>query len=338
MKGEFELIGNIRSRFGQSGPGTGGGAALPDGVTGIGDDCAIMPQRDGTDTLVSTDLLVEGIHFLLDDISARDLGWKAAAVNISDIAAMGGRPVATFLSIAIPSSISEEWIDEFMEGYAEISSRYGVALLGGDTTSSAAGLCINVAVVGECVHGKAVRRSGARPGDLVCVTGMLGDSAAGLKLILEGCREAVCGQDAEPSQCRLNAAERTLLRRHHRPEPQVSAGIALAGSGAVSAMMDISDGVASDLRHIMEESGVGAEILTALVPLSQELVDVCAARFWDAMQLALEGGEDYQLLFTVEPSAEASLGVPHTVIGRMTEDKNLVWNGSDRDFRGFTHF
>ncbi len=128
------------------------------------------------------------------------------------------------------------------------------------------------------------------------------------------------------------------MRRHHRPEPQVASGIALAGSGAVSAMMDISDGVASDLRHIMEESGVGAEILAASVPLSQELVDVCAARLWDALSLALEGGEDYQLLFTIDPSAETSLDVPHTVIGRITEDRNLVWNGSDRDFKGFTHF
>lgn len=309
--GEFELIDKIKSSF-----------SVPDGMTGIGDDCAVIPQKDGKDTLVSTDMLVEDIHFLADDISPADLGWKSAAVNISDIAAMGGRPVSTYLSIALPRSIGQEWVMRFIEGYRSISEMFGVTLLGGDTCSSPDKLCISVTVLGECAHGGAILRSGAKPGDSICVTGTLGDSAAGLKAILEGRR-------------RDDLVAR-LIDAHYHPVPEVEAGLSLASTGIVSSMIDISDGVASDIRHIMEESGVGAKIHTERIPLSEELQKVCSLFGWDPISLALEGGEDYHLLFTCPSGSE--LPVKHTVIGEITDTGRLEWSDSGRNYQGFRHF
>lgn len=314
-QGEFGLIDGIRNGF--------RGVGNTDGVLGIGDDCAIIPQTDGMDTLVSTDMLVEGAHFLLDDVSAWQLGWKSAAVNISDIAAMGGKPIATFLSFALPKTLPQGWKEEFMDGYKAISERYGVALLGGDTTSSPSALCINVAVLGTCAHGTAKLRSAARPGQLICVTGTLGDSGAGLKTILE-----------------KRPRNPYLISRHYEPTPRVEEGLELARTAGVGAMMDISDGIGMDLRHILEESGVSAEIDPGKLPLSRELLDACSAYGWDPVELATGGGEDYELLFTVDPEDEATLSVQHTVIGRITEggDHSIRWIGTDRDYLGFRHF
>lgn len=309
--GEFELIEKIRASF-----------PVPGSMTGIGDDCAVIPQKGGLDTLVSTDMLVEGVHFLSDDITPEQLGWKSAAVNISDIAAMGGKPVSTYLSIALPRNIGEEWVMRFISGYREISGQFGVPLLGGDTCSSPDRLCISVTVLGECAHGKAVLRSGARPGDSLCVTGTLGDSAAGLKAILEG-------------RPRDNLVDR-LIYAHYHPVPEVEAGLSLASTGLVSSMMDVSDGVASDIRHIMKESGVGAEIHTDRLPLSAELLKACSLFGWDPVSLALEGGEDYCLLFTCPSGSE--LPVKHTVIGEITDTGRLEWPGSGRNYQGFRHF
>lgn len=309
--GEFELIDKIKSSF-----------SVPDGMTGIGDDCAVIPQKEGMDTLVSTDMLVEDVHFLVDEIAPADLGWKSAAVNISDIAAMGGRPVSTYLSIALPRSIGQEWVMRFIEGYRSISEMFGVPLLGGDTCSSPEKLCISVTVLGECAHGKAILRSGAKPGDMLCVTGTLGDSAAGLKAILEGRR-------------RDDTVER-LIYAHYHPVPEVGAGLSLASTGLVSSMIDISDGVASDIRHIMKESGVGAKIRTDRIPLSEELQKACSLFGWDPLSLALEGGEDYHLLFTCPSGSE--LPVKHTVIGEITDTGRLEWSGSGRNYQGFRHF
>lgn len=316
--GEFGLIARIRERF-----------TAPEGVTGIGDDCAVLPRRDGRDTLVSTDMLVEGTHFLRGDIPPYALGWKSAAVNLSDIAAMGGNPLGTFLSLALPACLDGAWIDEFLRGYAAVSERFGAALLGGDTTASPDRICINVAVLGECPSGSARKRSDARPGDLVCVTGTLGDSAGGLKAILEGAER--------------DADVRTLVDRHYLPIPRIDEGLRLAAASGVHAMMDISDGIGSDLSHILEASGAGAEVDVRTLPLSPALKRVCDHLGWDATQLAVSGGEDYELLFTIDPEAEATLDVPHTVIGRITESSRgrpgmTEWRGTDRSFSGFDHF
>ena len=314
--GEFGLIDRIRKM-----------TSVPDpSWVGIGDDCAVIPLSPETggapasDLLVSTDMLVEGTHFLMEDISPRQLGWKSAAVNISDIAAMGGKPIATFLSLALPKTLPEQWMQEFMEGYNGISEKYGAALLGGDTTCSPDRICINVAVLGTCPRGKARLRSAARPGDLVCVTGTLGESAAGLRLILGG---------------QKGAAPR-LMDRHYTPTPRVEEGLALSCLPGVHAMMDISDGVGSDLRHILDESGVGARIDTGKLPISKELQALCSEKGWDPKELALSGGEDYELLFTMDP--QETPDIPYTVIGEITANPTVTWEGGSRDYMGYKHF
>lgn len=314
--GEFGLIDRIRKM-----------TSVPDpSWVGIGDDCAVIPLSPETggapasDLLVSTDMLVEGTHFLMEDISPRQLGWKSAAVNISDIAAMGGKPIATFLSLALPKTLPEQWMQEFMEGYNGISEKYGAALLGGDTTCSPDRICINVTVLGTCPRGKARLRSAARPGDLVCVTGTLGDSAAGLRLILGG---------------QKGAAPR-LMDRHYTPTPRVEEGLALSCLPGVHAMMDISDGVGSDLRHILDESGVGARIDTGKLPISKELQALCSEKGWDPRELALCGGEDYELLFTMDP--QETPDIPYTVIGEITANPTVTWEGGSRDYMGYKHF
>lgn len=315
---EFGLISKISSAF----------PDVPEGFEGIGDDCAILPQRDGMQTLVSTDMLVEGTHFLLEEIGARDLGWKSAAVNISDIAAMGGRPRATFLSLALPPSISESWAEEFIAGYRDISLRYACPLLGGDTTRSLERLCINVAVLGEAPSGSARKRSDARAGDLVCVSGPLGDSAAGLDVIL--------------SKCSRGEIERELVERHYRPVPRVETGIMLAGWSEVHAMMDISDGIGSDLRHILKASGLSARIDCAALPLSGSLLTYCSRRGLDPLKFALSGGEDYELLFTAAPSARERIGGEGLhIIGELLpgDSGQILWKGGSMpDYKGFTHF
>lgn len=313
MKGEFEFIGDIRKAF-----------PSPQGITGIGDDCAIIPQQNGWDTLVSTDILVEGTHFLKDDITPYQLGWKAGAVNISDIAAMGGYPTGSFLALALPKKLDSDWENEFLRGYGDISREYGFPLLGGDTTASPDGIGICITVLGKAPHGKSLRRNTAKAGDLICVTGTLGDSAAGLEAILKGLPRS---RETE-----------ALIGRHYLPRPRLTEGQQLAASPGVHAMMDISDGIGSDLRHIMEESGLGAEVDVRAIPLSEEMTAFCAAFGSDPVRLALEGGEDYELLFTVQPDSEPDLKVPHTVIGTMTKETTLVWKGSDIDYCGYRHF
>ena len=373
--GEFELIRRISARFQSppfSNPEQGEASS---GVVGIGDDCAVLPQHDGLDTLVTTDLLIEDRHFLLSDISPEDLGWKSAAVNISDIAAMGGRPTGAFLSIALPGSMHamSTWVERFIDGFGALCSRFGVPLLGGDTSASPDKLFINVTVLGECPHGAARLRSDARPGDLVCVTGTLGDSAAGLRLVLDraGVSQVLQSKVAPGAKKAENAAGTTskcytcstqdeiLVSRHYRPVPRVAEGQALAATDGVHAMMDVSDGIASDLRHILKASSgqsavLGAEIDLPAVPLSEELTAVAAASGWDPAELAVSGGEDYELLFTVAPEALpaaaeavriASGGtVRVSAIGRIvlgsSEASPLIrWiGGSKQDYQGFSHF
>ena len=315
-KGEFGFIDFIRRHF-----------SVPDGVMGIGDDCAVMPS-DGEDLLFSTDLLMEGVHFLRSESSPEDVGWKAAAVNLSDIAAMGGTPTATFLSIALPKDAQGEWAERFIKGYSEISMLYDVPLLGGDTISSLRDIAINVGIMGKCPADKCLMRSGAKIGETIYVTGALGDSAGGLQTILKGIDRTV------PVQ--------TLIERHKRPTPRIREGKSLMQSGKIGAMMDISDGIASDLRHIMEASGVGAVVSLDRLPLSEELKAVCNRYGWDIYELATSGGEDFELIFTGPEGLEEITDFPVYPIGRITEGENLIWTIDnkpvDLDFTGYRHF
>ena len=315
-RGEFGFIDYIKTNF-----------PAPKDVTGIGDDCAVMPSGDG-ELLFSTDLLMEGVHFLRDESSAEDIGWKAAAVNLSDIAAMGGTPVATFLSIALPKDAQGDWAERFIEGYAQISRMYDVPLLGGDTTSSLRDIAVNVGILGRCPSGKRAMRSGAKPGETIYVTGHLGDSAGGLQAILKGIDR--------------NDMVQTLIARHKRPVPRVNEGRALMDSGKVGAMMDISDGIASDLRHIMKASGVGAVVRLDRLPCSRQLLDVCKEHGWDIYELATSGGEDFELLLTGPEGLENELDIPLYPIGHITSGNELKWTidneEADQEFIGYKHF
>lgn len=314
--GEFGFIDYINAVF-----------RVPEGTVGIGDDCAVLPAGEG-ELLFSTDLLMEGVHFLRSESSPEDVGWKAAAVNLSDIAAMGGKPVATFLSIALPKDAQGEWAERFIEGYRQISSQYDVPLLGGDTTSSLRDIAVNVGILGRCQSGKRLMRSGAKVGETIYVTGPLGDSAAGLQAILRGIRRS--------------EEVKTLIERHKRPLPHVDAGVILIQSGKVGAMMDISDGIASDMRHIMKASKVGAVIALDRLPLSSELISVCAEQGWDRYWLSTSGGEDFELLFTGPDGLENELDIKVYPVGKIVDGNELTWTveGSavDYDYMGYKHF
>lgn len=315
-RGEFGFIDFIQNHFPE-----------PDNIKGIGDDCAVIPSGEG-DLLFSTDLLMEGVHFLRDESSPEDVGWKAAAVNLSDIAAMGGVPVATFLSIALPKDAQGEWAERFIEGYAEISNLYGVPLLGGDTTSSLRDIAINVGILGRCASNASLMRSGARVGDTIYVTGPLGDSAGGLQAILKGISVT---PDVE-----------TLRRRHKRPVPRVDEGKLLLSTGKIGAMMDVSDGIASDLRHIMKASGVGVAVELDKLPYSPELLSVCAEYGWNKYELATSGGEDFELLLTAPEGLEKSVDIPLYPIGKIVAGEDLTWTIDNepvnQDFTGYRHF
>ena len=333
MRGEFDFIKQVSSAFGTQ-----------EGVLGIGDDCAVIPQDSSWETVVSTDMLVEGSHFLLSDVSPYQLGWKSAASNFSDIAAMGAEAVGSFLAIALPADFdsvlekmgvtgpgaafadADSWLDEFIRGYGDISREYGFPLLGGDTTSSVQGLCICVTVLGRCPKGRSIKRSGARPGDVICVSGNLGDSAAGLSLVLERASNASAQKSSEntaevpfessaevPSKSSAVSEEENgkfeqfLIEKHYMPKPRIELGILLGKSGAVGAMMDISDGVASDLRHMLVASSCAAKVDFAQLTISAQAREFCRLRGLDPYRNALCGGEDYELLFTLHP-AECELG------------------------------
>ena len=317
MRGEFQFIDFIHRHFKE----------VPSGVVGIGDDCAIV-GGEREEWLFSTDLVVEGVHFLRDKSTPEQVGWKSAAVNLSDIAAMGGEPVATFLSVALPKDALGEWAERFVEGYAEISRLFGVPLLGGDTTSSLRDIAVNVGVLGRCERGKSLRRSGARVGDMVFVTGTLGDSGAGLRALLG---------DVERT-----ADVEYLVEKHLRPIPRIAEGQRLLATGKVGAMMDISDGIASDLRHIMKASEVGALIALDRLPCSPELVSVCAEQGWDRYELSTSGGEDFELLFTGSDGLENELDIKVYPVGKIVDGNELTWTveGSavDYDYMGYKHF
>lgn len=329
-KGEFGFINDIKSMF-----------KAPEGFLGIGDDCAVIPQESGFQSLVSVDMLVQGSHFILEDITPYQLGWKSAAVNFSDMAAMGGEPTASFLAISVPADIDGEWLSEFMRGYADISQRYGVPLLGGDTTASHGGISICVTIMGRCRRGMAKLRSAARVSDLVCVTGNLGDSGLGLDAVLRRCGLSSAGGEVCPSRETADA----LIRRHYLPSPRMDEGRYLGSLEGVHAMMDISDGVASDLLHILEASGVDAELDAALLPVSDEARTYCRTLGLCPEKYALCGGEDYELLFTVDPDTEPSIDIPHTVVGRILprENGSIRWKNlpaplEEAELCGFRHF
>lgn len=310
---EFGFIEYIRERF----------AGLPDnGFEGIGDDCAVLPLGNGESLVFTADLLTENIHFLRRATPPRELGRKTLAVNLSDIAAMGARPVATLLSLALPADASEEWVAAFMEGYRERSAEFGVTLAGGDTSRSDAGFTVNVTAIGRAPDAHIKRRRDARPGDTIFVADELGASGAGLRDILAG------RPDTRAAAC------------HRDPRPQVDEGIWLGKRPEVHALTDLSDGLASDIRHILDESGVAGEIALESIPVAPDA----------DLRTAACGGEDYKLLLTAEPQRAERLaddfrerfGRPLYPVGRIEAGRGLVWTRDGRpvplDWQGFSHY
>jgi thiamine-monophosphate kinase len=268
-------------------------------VTGIGDDCAVLRLPAGHDLLTTTDFSLENVHFRRAWHPAESVGHRCLARGLSDIAAMGGEPVACFLSLALPAKLPQSWVDGFTSGLLKLAHEFGVTLAGGDTAQSPAGILADIVVLGSVPKGKAVLRSGARPRDRIYVTGSLGGSAAALDLLF-------LKRKLAPKQ----------FPRHFFPQPRISQGQVLRAKNFASSMIDISDGLSTDLNHICEESGVGAEIWANAIPRARSGKNDQPVE----LKFALHGGDDYELLFTARagrrlPSAIS--GVPVTCIGEI---------------------
>ncbi len=292
-------------------------------VQGIGDDCAVLETPGPDYLLVTTDMLVERVHFLLEWTSAQALGFKALAVNLSDIAACGGVPREAFVSLGVPRRIEVSWLDELYRGMTELAAEHGVNLLGGDTTGSPQDLIINIAVTGTVPRREALFRGSARSGDALLVTGPIGRSAAGFALLSESAD--LLPELAEP-----------LIQAHLRPVPHVRHGRFLAVSGACTAAIDISDGLTSDLAHICRASRLGAILDEEAIGEDTPLMRAARAMGRDPLPWALHGGEDYVLLAAVRPEAAAGLvraatarGWEFRVVGRMTDDPGMVLRTRD---------
>ena len=283
-------------------------------IRAIGDDAAAFYSPPGKLNLVTTDLLVERVHFLRDATSGYNLGYKAMSVNLSDIAAMGGTPAEAFVSIAIPEDCSLEYLDEFYRGMRMLASECGVNILGGDTTGSKQDLVINISVHGSVDEEEILCRDGAGAGDLICSTGCLGDSRAGLHMILNDISADTPERDK-------------LVRAHLLPRPCLEEGCFLAGHTGVTSAIDVSDGLSSDLGHICDQSRTGAKIFSRRVPVSPELESFSEQFGFDPVEFALSGGEDYTLLFTVSSGKIAALedayketfGTELRIFGEMTD-------------------
>lgn len=308
-RSEFDLIARLRDRA----------AAGPSSflTKGIGDDAAVIKQAAGRETLISTDLLVEGVDFHRETTQPTILGHKALAVSLSDLAAMGARPRWTLISLGVPEVVWESgFVDEFYDGLFKLAETYDLKLIGGDVSRTPERIVIDSIVMGECESGRAVFRSGAKPGDRLFVTGSLGGSASGLRLIERGARLQKSDSDEESNVIQ------GLLLRHLKPEPRVGWGLVLGQEQLATAMIDISDGLSSDLHHLCEESKVGVVVRSGDIPVDPSVVEICGRRRLDPLMLALHGGEDFELLFTVSPENVARLprkvdGVPLTEIGEI---------------------
>ena len=288
--GEFGLINHLTAGFRNRQPTT---------LLGVGDDAAIIATGGDEDIVVSTDMLVEGIHFDFAYTPLKHLGYKAVAVNVSDVCAMNARPQQITVSMALSNRFSVEALEELYSGIRAACDTYGVDLVGGDTTSSNKGLILSVTAIGRAPKHRITRRSGAKPGDLICITGHLGSAYLGLQLLEREKRVYLANPEMQPE---MKTENKELYQAILRPEARTDMIDLFAKNNIVpTAMIDISDGLASELFHICSASGVGAIIEEGNVPISQE-AQLQALEFnLDPITTAMSGGEDYQLLFTIDP-------------------------------------
>lgn len=312
-------------------------ASGPGLIVGVGDDAAVLDTGGNDYTVVTTDMLVEGPHFRLDINTPYQLGWKAVAANISDVAAMGGLPTWTFVSIALRADMDAEFVDDLYQGMTECARRFGSEVVGGDTNAVEAGCAISVVQTGRVERGMVVRRTGARPGDRVLVTGWLGKSLAGLQLLLTYGFQEAAGRNAR------------AVEAHLMPIPRVPEARAAAQTGGLRAMMDLSDGLAADLPKLCRASGVGAVVRADLLPISDNLVEAAAYVGRDPIDLAASGGEDFELLMAVSPDAvervvsavEETAGARVTDIGEITDGRSveIERDGARKPLKGgWEHF
>jgi thiamine-monophosphate kinase len=313
--GEKKLIQQIRRLAGKS-------SAL---VTGIGDDCAVLRVPPGHELMVTTDFSIENVHFRRDWHPPEFVGHRCLTRGLSDIAAMGGIPQAAFLSLALPPDTPQKWVDRFLDGLLDLAREYKVPLAGGDTAQSEDGILADIVVVGSVPRGTAILRSGARPGDFIYVTGTLGAAAAALTRL----------RQARSSQVpRLRAQ----FARSVKPQPRLGVGQFLRRRSLASSMIDISDGLSTDLDHICQESKVAAEIEESLIPRANSAADFARNDF------ALNGGDDYELLFTsARPVPSKITGVAVIRIGRILRGKGMRLVAADGQVRpltprGWEHF
>ncbi|MSP13686.1 MAG: thiamine-phosphate kinase [Chloroflexi bacterium] len=344
--GEFPLIDRIRQFL----PPTGANV-----IVGIGDDVAVLAGQGDTYILAKVDSQVENVHFLRHRISPQQLGRRSLAINLSDIAASGGYPEYALVSLALPADTEVTWVDNLYQGLAQEATPYGVAIVGGNMARSPHDIYVDVFVLGRVPSRHLLLRSGARVGDRVLVTGSLGDAAAGLVLLLEDEERKEKGQDQSVATVvrDLSAEDQEwLMSRLYTPTPRLRESAVIAPTGLATAMIDLSDGLSSDIGHICERSGVGVRLWAGRLPISRATREVARSMGKNSWDLALDGGEDYELCFTAPPEAAEYLiatvyretGTSVSIVGEIlpaTQGRRLVLEEGHEaplDARGWEHF
>lgn len=312
--GEFGLIERINQQFTPT---------LPQTIKGIGDDAAVIDTGSDEYTLVSTDMLIEGVHFDLSYAPLKHLGYKAVAVNVSDIAAMNGTPRQITVSIGLSNRFSVEAIDELYAGIQTACEAYKVDLVGGDTSASRSGLVLSVTAIGTVKKDKIAYRNGAQPNDVICVTGDFGAAYLGLQLLEREKREFLENPNMQPQL----EDKAYLVGRQLKPEARTNIIYELNDAGLVpTSMIDVSDGLASEILHLCKQSGTGAQIFEEHIPVADETFLTADEFKLSPLTAALNGGEDYELLFTIKQTDyEKIKNSPHiSFIGFMTNDPSAV--------------
>jgi len=317
---EDSILRKISNTFRSASCNTGRSVAV-----GIGDDAALFRPKRGQETILTCDWFLEGTHFFRDKHPPDAVGWKCLARALSDVAAMGGTPRCFLLSLALPETHTGPWLDLFLVGLRRASRKFQCALTGGDTTRRNE-ILINVTVVGEVPAGRAVLRSRANTGDIIYVSGRLGEAELGLRIL----------QRSKGAPSKKNP----LTEKHLYPEPRLALGQWLAEKGLVTTMMDLSDGLSSDLSRLCAASAVGAQLESSKIPLLR-FPDVALKEHHDPLHLALHGGDDYELLFTAPPRKTKLLpnsfrGVRLTAIGRITQRRELLLRDENGRVRQLT--
>src|SRR5262249_38374121 len=328
--GEFAFIDRLQQRLQKTAP-----AHL---MRGIGDDCAVLRPTAGRDLLLTTDTQEEGVHFRRDWSTPQDWGWRCLAVNVSDIGAWGGTPLGAVIALSVPASLEVAFVEELYDGLQELATAYDCPIIGGNISKAAEHLTVTITVLGDVPCGQGVYRCGAQVGDEIWVTGDLGGAKAGLEVLLHPV--AVAG---------LVTSE--VLRRYRRPRPRLREAQYLRQHGVLHSLIDISDGLSSDLAHICAESGVGAQLEATCIPVSTEVRQIAHALQIDPLTFALHGGEDFELCLTapvgslsaLQPLFAAQFQCPLVRVGTVEPGTAVtlrLGDGTERSLRarGYDHF